>query len=148
MHNWILWLSVAFVLLILELMTGTFYLLIASIATASAAVAAYYGAGWIVQLILAAAVAVIGVFILRSIQYGQTQHQEAQKDPNINLDIGQLIHVGKWNPDRTARVAYRGSTWDVELAADEKMATGKFQIVALRGSHLIVRAAKENSLED
>ena len=35
------------------------------------------------------------------------------------LDVGQMVRVQSWGPGRTARVSYRGSTWDAELAAPD-----------------------------
>ena len=41
----------------------------------------------------------------------------ATPPPQPSLDVGQAVRVRTWNADGTARVAYRGSTWDAELAA-------------------------------
>ena len=139
MQNSTLWFVIAFSLLILEMLTGTFYLLVFSVAAAITGVAAYFGVSGILQLLIAAITGAIGVFVLRRSPYGKPQQQNAQRDPNVNLDIGQLIQVDQWNADRTARVMYRGAAWDVELEAKEEMVSGQFSIVEMRGSRLIVQ---------
>lgn len=133
------WLVLAFGLLILEMLTGTFYLLVFSVAAAIAAIAAYLGVSEIVQLLIAAVIGGGGVFVLRRSPYGKPQQADAQHDPNVNLDIGQSIQVDQWKPDRTARVMYRGAEWDVELTPEEPLASGQFTIVAVRGARLIVK---------
>ncbi len=136
------WFVVAFVIVILELLTGTFYLLVLSLAAAAAGAAALLGGGGAVQLVLAAVIGTVGVFTLHRFRIGRPHVTDSQRDPNINLDIGQTIQVDAWNADRTARVMYRGAAWDVELAAETEAGAGQFRIIEMRGSRLIVQALK------
>ena len=142
MQDSTLWFVVAFGLLILELLTGTFYLLVMSLAAAIAGGAAYLGSAWAIQLSIAAVIGAIGVMLLRRSRFGKPLGHDAQRDPNVNLDIGQVVQVPQWNSDGTARVMYRGAAWDVELSAHQTPAPGAFRIVELRGSRLIVEAVK------
>ena len=48
------------------------------------------------------------------------------------------MRVEIWNADGTARVNYRGSTWDAELATPEVPRAATLYIVATRGSRLIL----------
>jgi hypothetical protein len=48
------------------------------------------------------------------------------------------VQVQSWGPDGTARVAYRGSTWDAELAATGVPQAKTMYIAAMRGSVLIL----------
>ena len=68
---------------------------------------------------------------------------EAERDPNVNLDIGQTVTVPAWQ-DGVARVMYRGALWDVELdrtvAGAAVPAPGQYIIREVRGSRLIVAA--------
>ena len=41
----------------------------------------------------------------------------ATPPPQPSLDLGQAVRVRAWNPDGTARVAYRGADWDAELVS-------------------------------
>ncbi len=55
-----------------------------------------------------------------------------------SLDVGQSVHVTTWNADGSARVAYRGSDWNAELAAPDVPRGETMYIVATRGSVLVL----------
>ncbi|MFS2020892.1 NfeD family protein, partial [Massilia sp. CT11-108] len=61
----------------------------------------------------------------------------AQRDRNVNLDIGQRVTVPAWDNGR-ARVMYRGALWDVELGQGVAPHAGEFRIVEVHGSRLVV----------
>ena len=134
MTSWMLWLALAGGLIILELFSGTFYLLMIALAMLAAALAALAGATVAVQLLLAAVISVAATAVLRRRRRPKPSH-----DPNINLDIGQTLQVPHWRADHcTARVTYRGAPWDVELAPGAVARPGQFVIREIRGSRLIV----------
>lgn len=136
MTSWMLWLALAGSLTILELFSGTFYLLMIALAMFAAALAALAGASVAIQLLLAAVIGVAATALLRR---RRPRRPKPSHDPNINLDIGQTLHVAHWHATRgTARVTYRGAMWDVELAAGAVARPGQFVIREIRGSRLIV----------
>jgi membrane protein implicated in regulation of membrane protease activity len=140
MSDWSYWLAAAGVTVILELFSGTFYLLMIAIGLVAGAVAAFLGLGEGVALLVAAVVGVAATFVLRRSRYGkQQQRVQAERDPNVNLDIGQTVNVPAWQ-DGAARVMYRGALWDVELAPGSHAAPGPYTIREVRGSRLIVAA--------
>ena len=63
---------------------------------------------------------------------------KATPPPQPSLDIGKTVRVEIWNADGTARVNYRGSTWDAELATPGVPRAATLYIVATRGSRLIL----------
>ncbi len=140
MSDWSYWLAAAGVTVILELFSGTFYLLMIAIGLVAGAVVAFLGLGEVVALLVAAVVGVAATFVLRRSRYGrQQQRVQAERDPNVNLDIGQTVNVPAWQ-DGAARVMYRGALWDVELAPGSSAAPGPYTIREVRGSRLIVAA--------
>ncbi|NYE59881.1 membrane protein implicated in regulation of membrane protease activity [Duganella sp. 1224] len=140
MSDWSYWLAAAGVTVILELFSGTFYLLMIAIGLAAGSGAALLGLGEALQWLIAAVVGVGATVALRRSRYGQLQQRvQAERDPNVNLDIGQTIHVPAWQ-DGAARVMYRGALWDVELAPGSSSAPGQYTIREVRGSRLIVAA--------
>jgi membrane protein implicated in regulation of membrane protease activity len=140
MSDWSYWLAAAGVTVILELFSGTFYLLMIAIGLVAGAVAAFLGLGEVAALLIAAVVGVAATFVLRRSRYGkQQQRVQAERDPNVNLDIGQTVNVPAWQ-DGAARVMYRGALWDVELAPGSTAAPGPYTIREVRGSRLIVAA--------
>lgn len=146
MSDWVLWFVSAGVVVILELFTGTFYLLMIAIGLAAGGVAATMGASSAVQLLTASLVGVLAVYGLRQSRFGKRRIVDAAQDPNVNLDIGQALTVDAWtcHPGgrSTARVAYRGAMWDVELEPGEQPRSGAFVIREVRGSRLIVSGSE------
>ena len=139
MADWAFWGWAAGVIVVLELLTATFYLLMIAIGLAAGALAAVAGAGWPAQTLVAAVVGVLATGLLWRSKAGRPQSVDAAVDPNVNMDIGQTLHVPHWK-DGTARVMYRGALWDVELAAGSTSAAGVYTIREVRGSRLIVAA--------
>lgn len=134
------WLVLAGVLVVFELLTGTFYVLMIAIGMALGAVAAMLGFSLPVQILVAAVVGVIATGILHRSRFGRPLRQDASRDPNVNIDIGQSVQVDTWN-DGKARVMYRGAQWDVDLAPGAIAGAGSFKIVEVRGSRLVVSNA-------
>jgi membrane protein implicated in regulation of membrane protease activity len=137
MSDWISWLLAAGVLVILEVFSGTFYLLMIAIACGAGAMVALAGLGGPAQTLVAAVVGVLATLLLRRSKYGQTVSIEAGRDANVNMDVGQRLSVPHW-VDGQARVMYRGAQWDVQLAPGGNPEAGSYTIQEVRGSRLIV----------
>ncbi|OON62667.1 NfeD family protein [Massilia sp. KIM] len=140
MSDWTAWLIGAGILVIAELFTGTFYLLMIAIGLAAGSLAALAGLDGPLQTLAAAAVGVAATLVLRRTRFGRMARGGAANDPLMHLDIGQRIQVAAWQ-DRRARVMYRGALWDVELRAGASDRPGDFQIVEVQGNRLIVADA-------
>jgi len=138
MAEWANWFVLAGVLIILEIFTGTFYLLMLAIGCGAGGIAAWFGVPIGPQLITAAAVGLVTTFILRRSKLGKSSNPDAARDRNINLDIGETVTVNQWSPEGVARVMYRGAMWDVELAPGASAVPGVYSIAEVRGSRLIV----------
>jgi membrane protein implicated in regulation of membrane protease activity len=142
MSDWIIWISLAGVLTVLEMFTGTFYLLMVAIGMVAGGLAALAGASGPVQLVAASVLGVLGTYALRRSGFGRFARTDAARDPNVNLDIGQTVTVGEWQcaggGAYTARAMYRGAMWDVELQPGFAAQAGPFIICEVRGSRLIV----------
>jgi membrane protein implicated in regulation of membrane protease activity len=122
-----------------ELVTGTFYLLMLAIGLAAAAVSAHLGFGLITQMVVAAVVgggAVIG-WHLRQMERRQ-QEPPAQANANVNLDVGEMVQIDLWNPDGTADVHYRGARWTAIHRPGVLPSTGPHRVAELVGSRLLV----------
>jgi membrane protein implicated in regulation of membrane protease activity len=140
MNAWMIWLALAGTLVIFELFTGTFYMLMIAIGMAAGALGAMFGLSIPAQIVLAAVLGVLATGALHRSRFGRPLQQDAARDPNVNLDIGQHVQVDGW-VDGKARVMYRGAPWDLDLAPGSISGAGTFKIVEVRGSHLIVANA-------
>jgi membrane protein implicated in regulation of membrane protease activity len=136
MGDWVWWFVLAFVLLLAELLSGTFYLLMIAIALAGAGIASLAGASLTVQLLIAAIIGFTGALLLRRLRFGRQQNEQAE--PLQNMDVGQTLQVHKWTGSRTARASYRGAQWDIELAPGEEAQPGEFVIQAIHANRLVV----------
>jgi membrane protein implicated in regulation of membrane protease activity len=135
--TYVWWFVLAFGLLIAELVTGTFYLLVIAFALACAGAANLLGAGLALQLVIAAAIGFGGSLWLRNSHFGRRGRKD-RADSVQNMDVGQTVRVDQWSSARTARTNYRGAQWDVELAAGEEAAPGEFVIREIHANRLIV----------
>jgi len=138
MTSYYLWFAAAVVLVIAEMATGTFYLLMIACGVAAGGVAALLGVAEPLQTIVAALVAILAIALLRRSRYGKLRRRDAASNPDVNLDIGQEVEVPGWDDSRRARVPYRGADWTVELAPGSEPTPGRYRIVEVRGATLIV----------
>ena len=137
MADWMNWFLAAGLLVILEMLSGTFYLLMLAIGIACGGLAALAGAATPLQALVAGGIGVLATLLLRRSKYGKPGKTHAARDPNVNMDIGQSVTVAQWQGN-SARVMYRGALWDVELAPGAMATPGTFTIREIRGSCLIV----------
>lgn len=134
-----LWWLLAGIAVSVELVTGTFYLLMLALGLAAAAVSAHLGAGFSLQLTVAACVSAATVLGWRQFKKTQPASPPATSNSDVNLDIGEIVHVEAWNPDGTSTVKYRGANWAVGSASEQPLAAGPHRVVEVIGSRLIVR---------
>lgn len=121
-----------------ELLTGTFYLIMLAIGLAAAAVVAHLGASAAVQLLVAAGVggSAVGGWHIRQSRRGAMPAASANRD--VNLDIGEIVHVDAWNTDGTASVKYRGANWTVMHRSGTSPSTGAHRVAEVIGSRLLL----------
>lgn len=122
-----------------ELVTGTFYLLMLSMGLSAAAIAAYLGASVPVQLVVAALVGGGAVVAWRRYKQKSPSALPASANHDVNMDVGSTVQVDNWNPDGTSSVKYRGANWQVSLAPGAMPSPGIHRIVEVVGSRLIVQ---------
>ncbi len=138
MEMYLWWAVTGIVLIIVEMLTGTFYLLVIGIAALAAAAAAYLGLSFWVQAVVIAAVSVIGVILIKRFR------GTALPGSNQALDIGQTVMLDAWisEADGLARVQYRNAQWEAQVTG-ERIPGGKvFYIHAVDGNTLRVSAVR------
>ena len=115
-----IWAILGLTLVIIELLSGTFYLLMLGIAAFGAALAAWLGQGFPVQAIVAAAISGFGCY---GVHVYHAKHA-TQQMPNV--DAGQPANFESWidQGGRLARVRYRGASWDALVEGDAAIDAG------------------------
>lgn len=131
----VLWAILGLALVIVELLTGTFYLLMLALAAFGAAIAAWIGQGIGVQAIVAAVISAAGCY---GVHIYRAKNAQRQMTP---IDAGQPASFESWIDQgaRLARVRYRGASWDARV---EEGAEG-----ASPGSLLYVLRTDGNTLK-
>ena len=127
-----IWWILAFVLVGVELLAGTVYLLAYGLAFAAGGLASWLGVSLPLQFVIAGAVGLLGTF------FAHRWRRRRTEPPAAPLDIGHAVRVQQWKEDGTARVDYRGSQWDAELASPGSARTETMYIVGMRGSTLLI----------
>jgi membrane protein implicated in regulation of membrane protease activity len=140
---WVLALGIG----ILELLTGTFYLLMIALGCAAAGGAAALGAPVWVQLVSAALVALAGAAWVRQLRAGAPAAAPAGRNPDVIADVGERVRVDAWDEERRARVRHRGTQWTAELAPGEPAAPGEHLIREVAANRLILERARVTAEE-
>jgi membrane protein implicated in regulation of membrane protease activity len=128
-------------LVVLELVSGTFYLLMLAIGTAAGALAAHGALAFPGQLVAAALVggAAVALWHRRRLRYPAAL--PAAANPDLNLDVGSRVHVKAWGADRQARVHYRGTAWNARFVGAGAPTPGEHVIVGVEGPQLVLDRA-------
>ena len=141
MELWLLWLIAGFVLVIAELVTGTFYLLVIGLGAFAGALAAWLGGNTLVQAAVGSAVAFAGAWF---VHHWHARQRGDEGRGNL-LDRGQPVVLEGWANESAGlvRVKYRGASWDARLAQPEpRPAPGTtLYIDGMDGNTLVVVAA-------
>lgn len=143
MESFNYWFLLALLLLALEMVTGTLYMLVLAVAMAAAGLAAFLSAGRASQFLLCALCVVVGTLWLR--WWKDRRATAVQRD---NLDVGQAVQVLTWFDNGGARVAYRGTEWDAEAESETMPRQAPLFIKEMRGSSLILTHRKPSPTKE
>jgi membrane protein implicated in regulation of membrane protease activity len=135
-----IWWLIAGGAVVLELLsgTGTLYLLLMGVGFAAAGLSAQVGAEFGTQLIVAAVVSVSAVIAWHAIRRKRPPEPPTGSNRDVNLDIGEHVHVDAWNDDGTATVRYRGAQWTVIARPGSTPSAGEHKVTQVIGSRLVV----------
>jgi membrane protein implicated in regulation of membrane protease activity len=133
-----LWWLLAGMAVAVELLTGTFYLLMLGVGMAAGALAAHAGASQPVQLVTAALVgggAVAGWHLVRRRHFATGA---PGSNTNFDLDAGEPVTVDAWLADNTATVRYRGTLWTAVPADGTPHGVGLHRVRQVDGNRLVL----------
>ena len=141
MESYVVWLIMGLALIAAELVTGTFFLLVLGVAALTGSLAAYFGADFFAQAVLACVVCVAGVFM---VNHWRNKKKDAAPGSN-NIDYGQSVVFESWRNEsaRIGRVQYRGASWDAHvLDGAAVQANDVLYICGTEGAQLQVSQSK------
>jgi len=135
MEPYLWWGIAGFGLIIIELASGTFYLLVIGSAALVAALLAWAGLPFSVQAIVSSVLSIAGVVYVH--------HRRVANPPTEGsnmLDVGQSVTLDSWvdEPHRLARVNYRNAQWDAQVLGTGPVAAG---------AQLVISAVDGNTLQ-
>jgi membrane protein implicated in regulation of membrane protease activity len=139
MDAYLLWLLLGLALVIVELLTGTFYLLVLGVAAFAAGAAAWLGSGFAAQAIAAAVIAMISAYLVHAYRARNAAQQMT------SIDAGQPANFESWVDQGAglARVRYRGASWDARFDAEAVLQPGALvYVLATEGNTLKVSARR------
>lgn len=134
-----IWWVMAGAFIAVEMLTGTFYLLMVALGLGAAAIAAHAGLSSTLQIVVAAVVCGGAVVGWRGYRLKNPKKPSLSSNSAVNLDLGETVMVEAWSPQGTATVKYRGAKWAVTLADDSIPIAGPYRIVKVVGSRLMVK---------
>jgi membrane protein implicated in regulation of membrane protease activity len=132
------WWLAAGAVVVAELLTGTFYLLMVAVGLAAAALAAHLSLPIALQIVSAALFgggAVVAWYLIKKRRPGDPS---PRADRSVNLDVGETILIENWNPDGTTSVKYRGAVWTAIHRPGVTPSTGLHRVAELVGNRLLV----------
>lgn len=141
MSNFSVWLVLAGILLISEITTGTFYLLMVSVGAAIGALVAHLGYPLELQIAAAAIFSVVASLILQRSRSGKRSKQDKKHD---QLDIGNKLEIPAWDTNGRSDVKYRGASWLAE-SVDTQPLVGLHEIVDVQGNTLKVKSLSKSN---
>lgn len=139
MDAYIVWILASFILIIAELLTGTFYLLMLGIAALGTAAIAATGSGFPLQAFTAVVLAIAGC---RLVHDYRTKNSKLQMQP---VDFGQPVMFESWidESNRIARVLYRNSPWEANVEPGINIVEGTtLYITSTQGNTLMVAKSR------
>ena len=129
----------------LELLTGTFYLLMFALGLAAGAIGAHLGLSQPLQIVVAALVGGGAVLYwhLRQSKLKALDGASTETNHNVHIDIGSSVDVAAWSPSGTARVVHRGTEWAARhggsgLQEASALQAGLHRITAVEGNTLVL----------
>ncbi|MBF8270807.1 MAG: hypothetical protein HW386_2516 [Gammaproteobacteria bacterium] len=120
MDSYLIWILVGFGLVIVELLTGTFYLLVLGLAAFGAAAVAFLGLSFPIQAITATVMTAAGSWLVHLYRVKNSQQQMP------SMDYAQPVKFEAWVDQgaRIARVQYRGAPWEAKVEGDVQVEPG------------------------
>lgn len=149
MEPWLAWAIAAVVLLIGEVLTGTFYLAALAVAAVIPAIGAALGLGLGAQLGGFIGVSLLSIWKARPLLEAAIHPPSRQITTNVAAVVGSVGHVREWllEGPQTGRVAIGGDDWRAVSVDGRPMPVGaRVMVIDVQG--VTVTVAPDPSTED
>ena len=136
-----LWFIAALVVLGIELMLGTVYLLAAALGLAAGGLASWAGLDFTLQCLAVGLVTIAGCLVARVLRRGNAG---GEAEALQSIDEGREVEVRSVAADGSAEVIYRGARWRARAAVGS-LAAGRWTIGRVDGTELVLE--KKESIQ-
>lgn len=139
------WLIAAVILFIIEMVVGTFYLLIICASLVSVALASYFfHTSLVINNLIAITFSILGILAVR---YWQKMHKsENTESTAAQPDYGQAVILEHAISDQLWQVYYRGTYWQARFIQTETAKIGESAfIIGHQGNTLLIQRYPTNS---
>ncbi len=140
-----IWFALAIIALIVELFTGTFYLLVLSLALAITGLIDWAAATSLsANLTICAIAALIGVVLVTRWHKRQKLLPISRDTQYDDLDLGQIVTVTGTDETGFLRVNYRGTQWQAKAQDHSALQVGDTAVITAReGNILLIQSNQE-----
>ncbi len=132
------WLGLLLVSLLVAMIARMTTMLALAVGSGIAALFAWIGFGFLIDLIVAVVVGFATLMWLRRSSQGQALLEAADSRPSVISDDGDEVNISRWDSAEEVRVTYRGHHWEAKLAPGSKAHSGKYKVSDVREGKLIL----------
>lgn len=135
--NYAYWWGIAAAVLIgVELLIGTFYLLMVALGLGAGALAAFLGLSLNMQILCATLTASVTTGLWHWKNYKNPRAAIYSENKDAIIDIGETVEVVNWDAQQTTKVRYRGAQWAARWVGPGDPQIGHCAIQGMKGSEL------------
>lgn len=139
MLTWWMWLLVALLFGIVEILTITFVFIMFAIGALAAALVGFFGGSMLAQILVFVVVSVLLLFVMRPLMKGRIQRSGEDVRTNADALIGKSGYVTELVGDRDGRIQFSGGEWSARSTGEQIPVGTQVEVVSIEGATAIVR---------
>lgn len=128
------WFVAAVAVLIIELLTGTVYLLVVSAALAGSGIAYGLTGSTPAAVLTAALLSALGIWFV----HAKTAVRKVETDSYQDLDAGQYVEILRHTGGNCYEVFYRGTHWQAQNTGQEELEPGTRALIVRKEGNLLI----------
>lgn len=128
------WFVAAVAVLIIELLTGTVYLLVVSAALAGSGIAYGLTGSTPAAVLTAALLSALGIWFV----HAKTAVRKVETDSYQDLDAGQYVEILRHVGGNRYEVFYRGTHWQAQNTGQEELEPGTRALIVRKEGNLLI----------
>ena len=128
------WFVAAVAVLIIELLTGTVYLLVVSAALAGSGIAYGLTGSTPAAVLTAALLSALGIWFV----HAKTAVRKVETDSYQDLDSGQYAEIFRHTGGNSYEVFYRGTHWQAQNTGQEELEPGTRALIVRKEGNLLI----------